>query len=174
MLPTEADVCPYTNKNSDLFALIHVDDIQVMGPNKSNIEKPMRALHKKYKLKTVDSNLFLGIYISNPSKNSLKLSQEQYARKLLERHGMKSCKLVKSPLERMIEPSNKQASAQLKREYNSIIGGLQYLANNTRPDISYSVNHLARLLVNPSDEYLKALKYIAMDPTRGITFLRNK
>lgn len=125
MLPTEADVYLYTNKNSDLFAIIHVDDIQIMGPSKSKAEKLMRALHTKYILKTVDSNLFLGIHISNTNKDSLKMSQEQYTWKLLERHGMKSFKVAKSPLERKMEPSNTQASAQLKQEYNSIIEGLQ-------------------------------------------------
>lgn len=37
-----------------------------------------------------------------------------------------------------------------KTEFNPIIGGLQYLANNIRPDISFVVNHLARFLTNPS------------------------
>lgn len=177
LLPTEADVCLYTNKNKNLFVIIHVDDIQVMGPIESKVQNLMRALHKKYKLKTVATDLFLGINISNPSKNTLKLSQEQYARKLLTRHGMENCRIAKSPLERLMEPSSSKASAQLVLEYSSIIGGLQYLANNTRPDISHSVNHLARFLINPSDEHLGAarrvLRYIAADPTKGITFLRS-
>lgn len=49
------------------------------------------------------------------------------------------------------------------------------MANNTRPDIAHSVNHLARFLTNPSDEHLKAarrvLRFIAKDPGKGIEFL---
>lgn len=138
----------------------------------------MNALHKKYKLKTVKSDLFLGINISNPAKDVLKLSQGQYTRKLLDRHGLAECKAAKSPMERLMEPNSSVCSVQSRTEYNSIIGGLQYLANNTRPDISHSVNHLARFLSNPSEEHQKAarrvLRYIAGDPDKGITFLRGK
>ena len=149
-----------------------------MGPSIDKIEKLMKALQNKYKLKTVDTNLFLGIHISNPKKQTLKLSQGQYARKLLARHGLENCKSVKKPLERTMEPNRSQCSIQKKTEYNSIIGGLQYLANNTRPDIAYAVNHLARFLVNPSDEHISAarriLRYISGDLDRGIMFRTEK
>ena len=178
MFPTEADVCLYANKSKDVFIIIHVDDIQVIGPNLAKVEKLMHALNRKYKLKTVKTDMFLGIHISNPDKTTLKLSQGQYARKLLERHGMANCKTAKSPIEHLMEPSSSESSVQLKLEYNSIIGGLQYLANNSRPDISFAVNHLARFLTNPSEEHLGAarrvLRFIANDPDKGITFLKGQ
>lgn len=71
MLPTEADVCLYTNRDRDLFSIIHVDDIQVMGPNLSKVDRLMNALHKRYKLKPVKTDLFLGIHINNPDKRTL-------------------------------------------------------------------------------------------------------
>lgn len=77
-----------------------------------------------------------------------------------------------------MEPSSSQCSYKTKTEYNSIIGGLQYLANNTRPDIAHAVNHLARFLINPSPEHLNAakrvLRYISKDPERGVTFKTGK
>lgn len=77
-----------------------------------------------------------------------------------------------------MEPNEDQCSSQRKMEYNSIIGGLQYLANNTRPDIAHAVNHLARFLVNPSEEHYQAskrvLRYIAKDPDQGIIFRSGK
>ncbi|KAI1002331.1 hypothetical protein K3495_g5871 [Podosphaera aphanis] len=178
MFTATTHVCLYTNKERDLFLIIHVDDFQVMGPNLGKIETLMKALHKKYKLKTVEIDLFPGIHISNPDKNTLKLSQGQYARKLLARHGLQNCKSVNSPLERLMEPNSSQCSAQKKAEYNSIIGGLQYLANNTRPDIAHSVNHLARFLVNLADEHLNAAKrvlwYISKEPDKDIAFKTGK
>lgn len=175
LFPTTADVCLYTNKRKDMFVLLHVDDFQVMGPNLGKIENLMRSLYKKYKLKSVKTDQFLGIEISNPNKKILKLSQGQYARKLLDRHGLKNCKTVNKPLERLLEPNCSQCSKQHFKEYNSIIGGLQYLANNTRPDIAFSVNHLARFLINPSNQHIEAarrvLRYIAKDPDKGIEFI---
>ena len=77
-----------------------------------------------------------------------------------------------------MEPNSSESSAKLKLEFNSIIGGLQYLANNTRPDISHAVNHLARFLTNPSEEHyraaLRVLRYIAADIDKGIEFLKSQ
>ncbi|KAI1002866.1 hypothetical protein K3495_g5337 [Podosphaera aphanis] len=102
------------------------------------------------------------------------LSQGQYARKLLERHGLVSCKTAEYPLERLLEPNTSECSAPSEFEYNSIIGGLQYMANNTRPDIAHAVRYLAQFLANPSEEHNKAartvLRGIAKIPDIGITF----
>lgn len=120
----------------------------------------MQDLQKRYELISVNTDLFLGIQISKTDKNELKLSQGQYARKLLTRHGLEDCKPINIPLERLMEPNEDQCSSQRKMEYNSIIRGLQYLANNTRPDIAHAVNHLARFLVNPSEEHYQASKRV--------------
>lgn len=176
LFPTTSDVCLYTTKQKDLFVLLHVDDFQVMGPNLTKIEKLMSALYKKYKLKMVNTDLFLGIHISKPSKNILELSQGQYARLILDRHGLTDCKPAKTPLERLMEPSTSDCSPGFQKEYNSMVGGLQYLANNTRPDIAHAVNHLARFLPNPSEEHFEAakrvLRYISNSPDKGINFTK--
>ncbi|KAI1004089.1 hypothetical protein K3495_g4123 [Podosphaera aphanis] len=177
LYPTTSDVCLYKNKENDLFVLLHVDDFQVMGPNIEKIKRLMCALYKKYKLKPVKTDLFLGINIKE-TDNKLVLSQGHYARTLLTRHGLHLCKPASSPIERLTEPNNSHCSKIDHKDYNSIIGGLQYLANNTRPDISFAVNHLARFLSNPSSEHLQAarriLRYIAKQPDKGITFSRTK
>ncbi|KAI0992992.1 hypothetical protein K3495_g15192, partial [Podosphaera aphanis] len=178
LYPTTSDVCLYTNKSNDLFVLLHVDDFQVMGPNRDKITKLMYALHKKYKLKPVSTDMFLGIKITQPDSNTLELSQGQYARLLLHRHGLDKCKPAISPMEKLTSPNNSKCSKTELKEYNSIIGGLQYLSNNTRPDITFAVNHLARFLANPSQEQIQAarhiLRYVAKQPDKGITFTRNE
>ncbi|KAI0992005.1 hypothetical protein K3495_g16181, partial [Podosphaera aphanis] len=164
--------------SKDIFVLLHVDDFQVMGPNLSKIESLMHALQKKYNLKTVNTDLFLGIEIKSSPHGTLKLSQGQYARTLINRHGLSDCKIANSPMERLMDSNDQQCSQGEKTEYNSCIGGLQYLANNTRPDIAFAVNHLARFLVNPSKEHSLAarrvLRYIAKDPDQGINFTKAK
>ncbi|KAI0996506.1 hypothetical protein K3495_g11676 [Podosphaera aphanis] len=174
--PTTSDVCLYTNKTNDLFVLLHVDNFQVMGPSREKITKLMYSLHKGYKLKPVSTDMFLGIKISQPDSETLELTQGQYARLLLQRHGLDKCKPVNSPLEKLTSPNDSKCSKEELKEYNSIIGGLQYLANNTRPDITFAVNHLARFLANPSLEQIHAarhiLRYVAKQPDKGITFTK--
>lgn len=70
--PTVSDIFLYTNKKKDTFVMMHINDFQVMGPN---IEK---------------INAFI-IHITNPSENTLILSQERYARALIDRYGKSEC-----------------------------------------------------------------------------------
>ncbi|KAI0995966.1 hypothetical protein K3495_g12215 [Podosphaera aphanis] len=175
--PTISDICLYTNKEKDLFVIMHVVDFQVISPHQSKIDQLMKALHHKYNLKSVNTDLFLGINISHPSTTTLKLSQAQYARTLLNRHSLSDCKIANTPMEHMMELNNEKCLPYEKTKYNSCIGGLQYLSNNARPDIASAVNHLAIFLTNPSREHMQAarqvLRYIAKGPDHGITFTRS-
>ncbi|POS85479.1 hypothetical protein EPUL_002299 [Erysiphe pulchra] len=77
-----------------------------------------------------------------------------------EKDLVQNCKPTASPIEKLLEPNNAESIPDQKDEHYKIIGGLQYLASNTRPDISFAVNHLARFLQNP------------LEPDRRIKFLR--
>ena len=43
-------------------------------------------------------------------------------------------------------------------QYSSILGGVLYVANTTRPDIAYSASRLTRYLKNPNQSHCRALK----------------
>lgn len=81
--PTTSDICLYTNAQKDLFVLMYVDDFQIVGPNLDKINNLLKILHNKYNLKTVNTDLFLGIRITNPAEDTLALSQGRYAKELL-------------------------------------------------------------------------------------------
>eukprot|EP00798_Chlamydomonas_sp_ICE-L_P017849 gene17849-biopygen26817 len=55
-----------------------------------------------------------------------------------------------------------------------IVGSLNYLAVNTRPDIAQAVNRLARHSAHPLHDHMEAatgkLKYLATTPDHGITY----
>ncbi|KAI1002242.1 hypothetical protein K3495_g5959 [Podosphaera aphanis] len=171
--PTTSHVCLYTNVQKYVFVVMHVDDFQVMDPDLGEIETLTQTLHIKYK--QVSTDVLLGIHITYPRKDTLLLSQGQYARPLIDRHGLKDCKSAASARERLMLPNDQESSPDKTTKYNSIIGGLRFLAN-TRPDIAFAVNHLARFLTNVSEEHLQAahrvLRYLSKDPNRGIAFKR--
>jgi hypothetical protein len=47
-----------------------------------------------------------------------------------------------------------------KYPYLSVIGALMYLANNTRPDIAFIVNLLARYSVAPTIRHCNGVKHV--------------
>lgn len=156
--------------------LLHVDDFQILGPDQNKIKKLTKALKQKFNFKIVHNDQFLGIQVSHHG-NKLKLSQGRYARELLSRHGLADCKPAATPMERRLDKSTELPSPKILAEYNQIVGGLQYLANQSRPDIVFATNHLARFLSNPGEKHLTAakriLRYISKDPDSGIEFTKS-
>ena len=64
--------------------------------------------------------------------------------------------------------------AYRSNSYARLLGELQFLANATRPDITYAVNRLAAYTVNPSLQHTSALKrilrYLSGTRDYGITY----
>lgn len=120
--------------------MMYFDGFQVMDANLKKNDALLSALRNKYNLITVSTGLCLGINICHPFKDTLINSQGRYARALINRHGLKDCKPAPSPIEKPLELNKIDSAPDKKDDYNKIIGGLQYLASNTRPDISLAVN----------------------------------
>lgn len=60
---------------------------------------------------------------------------------------MLECNTVSTPLEpniKLLKPTNEADAEELKLSYKELIGALTYLAQETRPDISFSVNYLSQ------------------------------
>jgi len=88
------------------------------------------------------------------------LSQSQYIKDILERHGMANCHPVKTPIESglflsvLIEP---EVDVTI---YQQLIGSLMYAMVCTRPNISYAVGVVAHHVSAPGHIHMKAVKRI--------------
>jgi len=110
----------------------------------------------------------LGINIKREgTTGSIKLSQHKYICELLRRFGMIDAKPVATPMEADAKPSKREyPNTEAERvqmqniPYRELIGGLIYLSNATRPDISFSLNTLSRFCDNPGLIHWKLAKRI--------------
>lgn len=99
-----------------------------------------------------EAKRILGIDIIRDRKNGiLKLSQEDYALKMLKHFGMSSCKPVNVPLANQFKLSSLQSpvTAEEKQQmssipYTSAVGSLMYLMVCTRPDIAHGLSVVSR------------------------------
>ena len=64
------------------------------------------------------------------------------------------------PASQILHPDPEGADRQEKWSYRSVIGKLNYLAMNTRPDISFAVHQCAKFCTNPKLLHEKAVKHI--------------
>jgi len=103
-----------------------------------------------------DVKRFFGMEI-NQTKDYITISQRDHIEKLLEFSGLRAAK----PRNTSMEPNTKYVRSlekhstkeEFKAKYRKLIGNLLYISQNTRPDITYSVNYLSRFQNNPNENH---------------------
>jgi hypothetical protein len=135
---------------------IHVDDLSVIGED-SWVSSIILSLGRKFKI-GVDNELthFLSLKITRDKENCLVyLSQASYIEDIQACFMPDDLVSVTSPT----DGSFKDLSPQAKNEdqssgpYPQLIGSLLWLAQCTRPDVSFVFNCLSQFLQNPSNSH---------------------
>jgi hypothetical protein len=146
-----------------MYIAIHVNDGIIFGEDKNQIEKVLNGLQKSFEIsKTENPTMYLGMEIKI-STEGIWISQENYARKVLEKFNMQDCKDSPTPL--VTNPSTESREYYESRfPYREAVGSLVHLSTKTRPDLAYAVNLKSRTLENPDITAIhtvkRALKYL--------------
>ena len=105
--------------------------------------------------------------IRDKANGTLKLSQSEYVKKVLNRFNMNEAKLVSTPLGSHFNLSKERSSkTEEKRDhtskvpYASAIGSLVYAMVGTRPDIAHAVGVVSRFMSRPRKQHWEAIKWI--------------
>ena len=126
--------------------LIYVDDIIVTGNSKEAVTALLGDLKQDFALRDLgDLHYFLGIEVKQ-DREGIVLSQEKYAWEILNRVGMRNCKISTTPLsasEKLSKHVGELLNDEHSTKYRSVVGALQYLTL-TRPDLAYSANNVCQ------------------------------
>jgi hypothetical protein len=117
----------------------------------------------------------------------LKISQEQYTQEWLAKVSTSPCKFppIKSPASNPNFPENfapdgnlDRQDDSLKKEFQSDIGAMWWLAQISRPDIFYAVHRCAKLVNAPNkrlgQRIQKIKDYLSLTPSLGIVFQKHE
>lgn len=178
--PSFADTCLLyrQGKHGLVLMLVYVDDILVTG-HPSDVDEAMKIITNEYACSEIeDARSFLGMAITRDhAAGTLTLSQPSYIDEIAKKHNFDLTVRYSQTIP--IPPDIKtdfDGGPPLKpdNEYASLIGSLLYLANCTRPDISFAVNTLARHLRNPGEKHLglakQLLRYTLATKHLSLTF----
>jgi hypothetical protein len=95
---TDTSLFLFNKEGITIFLLIYVDDIIVISSFDYAIFALLRDLNKNFAIKNLgDLHYFLGIEVTK-RRNGLLLTQEKYAKDLIQRVGMQGCKSTPTPL----------------------------------------------------------------------------
>jgi hypothetical protein len=162
--------CVFIKKSNFGFVIIavYVDDLNIIG-TPEELENTATYLKKEFEMKDLGKTKFcLGLKIEH-LKYGIFVHQSTYTEKILKRLNMDKSHPLSSPM--VVRSLDIKKDCFRPKEdneeilgpevpYLNAIGALMYLANNTRPDIAFSVNLLARYSSAPTRRHWNGIKHI--------------
>ena len=167
----KSDPCVYIMRKGSVIVLIalYVDDLLILSNNVSELTHFKTDLALRFSMTDLgEAQYVLGIQIQrNRAAHTLTISQAEYVRNVLERFGMASSKVVRTPLEISstltkadCPAAGAPADAAFIRQYQSAVGAIMYAMLGTRPDIAFAVTALSQFNSNPGPSHWLAVKHV--------------
>ncbi|KFD68464.1 hypothetical protein M514_19290 [Trichuris suis] len=119
----------------------------LISANDNAREKAKQLLNDHFECKYIGKvSHLLGVKFSHGNDGSVTLTQQAYIQRLLQRFHLEDAKGASTPVEtRPLFPEKDEAEdTNANVPYKELIGSLLYLAQRTRPDISFAVEKLAQ------------------------------
>jgi Reverse transcriptase (RNA-dependent DNA polymerase) len=177
LVKNSGDPCLYHKKTSNGLVLlaVYVDDIILAAESQVDLQDFKRKLEEKFQMTSLGGlKYILGIEVVE-NFQSMHLCQKLYVEQLRTRFGIQECNSDCTMAPGVIIDTSEEISEEEKCDgtwYRSLVGGLNYLATCTRLDIAFSVNVMARRMVNPSKSnaalLLRVLKYVISTSSTGL------
>jgi Reverse transcriptase (RNA-dependent DNA polymerase) len=160
-----------------VIIITYTDDTIITGPNANDIYIAIADISSKFSITSKDTvSDFLGVHIQRKVDGSIEMTQPKLIQSILSDLGLKedsNTTQLPAPCTRILRAHHDSSPHAESWHYRSVIGKLNFLAQSTRPDISYAVHQCTRFTADPKREHSKALKtigrYLAGTKKFGIT-----
>ena len=190
---SEVDPSLYIHRNGkdSIFLIIYVDDCLYFGSSKELEAKFEKKIGERFHLETQGwTHWFLGTRVYREEDGSYILDQESYIKHILNRYcgkesvwGLPPMQKTPAPVDYVYSkdnrPKNEMERQSIASKYKglsmaSAVSSLLYAALNTRPDILWITNKLAKSSCDPGLKDFEALLhvfgYLRCFPDYGLKF----
>jgi hypothetical protein len=149
----------------DMIIVLYTDDCLLYARNTTDIDKFVKTLRDYYKLTLNDPDPiddFLRIHFSHQDNGELHMSQTGLIDAVAESAHIPKGGLnnTPTPATAILHADAEGLARQESWNYPSVIGQLNYLAQNSRPDISFAVHQCARFSKAPQSLHYNEVKCI--------------
>jgi len=148
--------------------LVYVDDILLFGSSREEIKKVQQKLMQRFKCKLLgEASYYLGMHVERDADDRwLKLHKEKYIKQLMQKYELEEGTNPATPLPHEFKVKKTAAGDEVdveqQKHFQSLVGSLLYAAVHTRPDISFAVGQLARVVQNPTQEQVVAAERLVL------------
>ena len=152
-----------------IYLVFSIDDMLIAGNTMKLVNGLKKKLSMRFEMKDLgEAKQILGMRISRDlSTGLLRLSQEEYVKKVLKRFNMDNAKPRLSPLSLDVKltkedsPKTKEDKERMATSlYASAVGSVMYAMVCTRPDIAHAVGVVSRFMSNPGERHWEAVKWL--------------
>lgn len=191
MIQSAIDPCLFTYSSGDsiLWVVVWVDDCVICDNDPNLRSKFVHDISEVFPVEDKgELSWILHVHVQRDRKSRrLSMSQELYVKDLLSKYGGLLDGLTRrfdSPCDASLQFSSEQCPnydsveyAQMgahRKDYMSLIGAYLWLANVTRPELSYIAGQLSRFVSNPSMLHyraaLRVLLYLKSTQSQVLSF----
>ena len=159
---SDSDPCLYTAQEGEMaIVAVYVDDILIATESEKKMIEVKQCLSQRFDTKDLgELTSFLGVQVKR-EPGGMWIGQPGYTSRVLEKFNMADCKPVSTPVDTSVKLQKNDAGPEFSRSiYQSAVGCLLYLANWTRPDITFAVSNVARYSADPRLVHWTAVKRI--------------
>lgn len=162
LIPLVMDPCVYMTPDKKLMIAIYVDDFLIFYEDDAMLRRLMKILSEKFKMKDMGPvKGCIGIRIKLNDDGSIELDQHTYIGEVLKRFGMLDCKMIGNPCDINAKLTcNTDDEIISNVPYQEAVGSLLFIAQATRPDISFAVNNVSRFNKSHTQAHWAAVKRI--------------
>ncbi len=161
-IQSKIDPCLYLR--SDCIMVVYTNDCLIFSPDDHIIDSLLQNLSQMYLLED-QGNIqdYLGIHIcKDPMNKTITMTQTALIESIIKDLGLNNTSNTKTtPSDSILYPDTNGLPRQETWNYRSIIGKLNFLAQNTQPDITFAVHQCARFCTKPTALHELAVKRIA-------------
>ncbi|CAI7878846.1 unnamed protein product [Closterium sp. NIES-53] len=161
------------------FMVVYVDDILIFSPSSDLVKEVMLRLQDNFKCKALgDVSFYLGLHIKRDmEKRCIRVHQRKYLEALAATFGQSEGHVATpflSGFNCVKGPQEKSVGEEERHHFHSLVGSLMYAAVNTRPDVVFATEPLARVVQCHNEEQVAAgmrvAKYLGQTPTVGLQY----
>jgi transposase InsO family protein len=160
---SKMDPCVYYRKDLSLILAVYVDDFLIFYKDEKMLKNIKKYLCENFLMKDLGTaKSCLGIKITQKDFN-ITLDQSRYILEILGKFGLSEAKPVGTPVStshKLTKHVDPDKSLVGKVPYQEAIGSLLFIANCTRPDISFAVSELSKYNLNHDGTHWMAVKRV--------------
>ena len=162
------DPALYVCKHNRCFVFLWVDDLLIFTTNKL-MQPLVDKILRKFKGRSIgELDFVLGMEVIHDKRNkTITITHRRMISDLLQKHGMLGCRHAPTPMvpkQKLLslkeDPTQVTATVSEHKTFMQAVGGIQYIAVVTRPDLAFAAHSLARHMAGSAKGHWLAAQHV--------------